>query len=342
MKTKLKTAINLCRFARFTPKPRALIFFVTSACNGRCGHCFYWRNLNQKQDLSYAEIQRLSQEIGQLDYLMLSGGEPFLREDLVEICALFFRNNHPASLHIPTNGLNPLLIAQKTSQILKIAFPKPVYLNLSLEGPEAVHDRIRGVKGGFQKLYQSYQQLRRLKEQFSNLRLKLNTTVSNQNLESLFGLIQEIPVLFPNLDGYHLALLRGEPLERDFQLPKIEDIQRLFEYKNQILKPPLLERLLDRVTLKARIKAIQERRQPVPCEAGRLLGVVEEDGDIRHCELLPKMGNIKKQGFREIWQGQKSREARAKIEKGECFCTHECFLFPSLLAHPLSFLKYLF
>ena len=59
--------------------PPFLILFINSLCNQTCEHCFYWRNLNRHDDLTVDEIRALSESLGRVENLNLSGGEPFLR-----------------------------------------------------------------------------------------------------------------------------------------------------------------------------------------------------------------------------------------------------------------------
>ena len=61
------------------PSPPFLILFINSICNQKCDHCFYWRNLNRKDDLTRDELFALSDQLGRIENLNLSGGEPFLR-----------------------------------------------------------------------------------------------------------------------------------------------------------------------------------------------------------------------------------------------------------------------
>ena len=55
--------------------------FINSICNMKCEHCFYWQNLNRRDDLTFDEIVRLSEDLGPVENLNLSGGEPFLRRE---------------------------------------------------------------------------------------------------------------------------------------------------------------------------------------------------------------------------------------------------------------------
>src|SRR5213075_418639 len=88
-------------------KLNTIIFFVTSHCNATCETCFYWDELNQKGDLSWDEIVKLSEKTPPFTDLWFSGGEPTLRRELPEIIDLFIRNNGVRYINLPTNGLKP-------------------------------------------------------------------------------------------------------------------------------------------------------------------------------------------------------------------------------------------
>ena len=90
----------------FKPKRlNTVVFFVTSICNEKCRHCFYWEELNQKGDLTFEQIRRISETMPAISDLWLSGGEPFMRKELAEILELFYRNNDIRWVNLPTNGL---------------------------------------------------------------------------------------------------------------------------------------------------------------------------------------------------------------------------------------------
>src|SRR5262245_2748335 len=84
--------------------PPFLIVFINSICNLACEHCFYWRNLNKRDDLTLEEFEKLSKELGAVENLNLSGGEPFIRPDFAQICSLFVENNGVKEIYVPTSG----------------------------------------------------------------------------------------------------------------------------------------------------------------------------------------------------------------------------------------------
>ncbi len=71
--------------------PPFLILFINSIYNMKCEHCFYWQELNQRDDLTFDELSRLSNELGPIEILNLSGGEPFLRPAVCGVGAALSR-----------------------------------------------------------------------------------------------------------------------------------------------------------------------------------------------------------------------------------------------------------
>src|SRR5262245_60043776 len=80
--------------------PPFLILYINSICNLKCEHCLYWESLNRRDDLSFDEIAKLSRDLGPVDTLNLSGGEPFLRREFADIVGLFVRNNRTRQVYV--------------------------------------------------------------------------------------------------------------------------------------------------------------------------------------------------------------------------------------------------
>lgn len=328
-----------------------LTLFVTGQCNLYCQHCFYWKNLKKpardwsasgrKKELTLAEIEQLSQNLNYLNLLLISGGEPFLRSDLNKIVKIFVENNQLKSVSVTTNGFLPERIEKKVEKILQISDYLLVIICLSVDGTEKIHDQIRGVKGSFKKVVETYKRLRILKKRYKNLRIRLNATVFSLNYKNLFKLVDQVPELFPDNYLLSLSLLRGQPRKKNLKLPSIRELKELFHYKNKKLKGKRswLSRLMERIIFWIQIKTLKQKKQLIPCQAGKLMAVVLEDGRLAPCELLPLVGNIRKRSFKEIWQGKKMKQAREKITKGECFCTQEGVLYLSLISQPLVLLS---
>src|SRR6476646_9777417 len=118
----------------------SLFLFVTSRCNSLCRTCFYFDKLNSKDDLTTREIERISQTAPPFRKLWLSGGEPFLRDELAEIVAMFVGRNGVKNVNLPTNGLLPDKIFPAMDRMLELCPEASIDLNFSLEGLTRTHD----------------------------------------------------------------------------------------------------------------------------------------------------------------------------------------------------------
>src|SRR5437899_2530303 len=111
----------------------SLFLFVTSRCNARCRTCFYFDKLNSRDDLTYSQIEQISQTAPPFRKLWISGGEPFLREELAEIVAMFVSRNGVHNVNLPTNGLLPDKLFPAMDRILERCPETSIDLNRSEE-----------------------------------------------------------------------------------------------------------------------------------------------------------------------------------------------------------------
>ena len=158
-----------------------VIFFVTSVCNARCRTCFYWQELNQKGDLSWDEIRRLSETMPQFTDFWLSGGEPMLRRELTDIIHLFYVNNGIRWTNLPTNGLLPERTGEWVRRILKENPELVLDLNVAMDGLHEMQDSIRAVPGNFQKTLDTIEAVESCRRDFPNFRVNINTVVCAEN-----------------------------------------------------------------------------------------------------------------------------------------------------------------
>ena len=116
------------------PSPPFLILFINSICNMKCEHCFYWQQLNQKTDLTYEEIVALSEELGPIEHLNLSGGEPFLRKEFGAICRQFIKKNGVKEIYTPTNAYFKDRTVAAVREVLKEESLEILGVEISLDG----------------------------------------------------------------------------------------------------------------------------------------------------------------------------------------------------------------
>lgn len=325
-----------------------LIFFVTNRCNAKCNHCFFWQNLNRKDELSLEEIEKITKKLGKVQVLLLSGGEPLLRDDLFEIISLFINNTSTKVVSVPTNALMPKQIAELAKRLAS-NFPQITFsINPSIDHLYEKNDEIRGVKGAFTKSINSLRELEMVRNKFNNIELVVNTTVSISNYKE----IDEIIDFFKGFDitFHNFELLRGIPKEKNMTLPPLDEIKKIHQkaidarnYYIEKRKLGLLEKIsvlgITKYTQALKEKVLLSGNFPFICSAGRNIIVIEPNGDVKLCELLPSVGNLKQHnyGIEELLKKERTRQLFETIKT--CKCTHVCFINMSIANDNKSLLK---
>jgi radical SAM protein with 4Fe4S-binding SPASM domain len=331
-------------------KPIHLTFFVTRRCNSNCPFCFYLKSndnpTDKPEELSLDEIQKISLSLGNLLWLAFSGGEIFLRDDLVEISKLFYKNNKPAIMLYPTNGLLPGLIKDRIEQILKHCKKSVIAVKLSVDGLNGAHDSLRNTPGSFDKTMQTYHMLEDLLVKYPNFELGINTVFCYENQDDMDGIINFASSL-KNIKTHTISLIRGNLSDESYKkvdykkyyhaIEKLENnlkdkISNVYRFRGAGIKAAqdiLQRRLIHRTML--------EQKRLIPCYAGRLNLVLTENGDVYPCESLTEsFGNVRNYDYDlgKVVRSEKAREIISSIRNNKCYCTHECYYMTNILFNP--------
>ena len=337
---------RIVRHARITvkafqsaPDPPFLILFVNSLCNQQCDHCFYWRNLNRNDDLSFDELVALSESLGRVENLNLSGGEPFLRKDLGKVCRQFVRANGVRQIYCPTNAS----FADKTVEQLQETLREPglelFAVEISLEGLADFHDRFRHMPGAFDRAMETYDALAELQKKDPRVRIHASSTATGRNMDELARLTTHLYERCPAMDHHNLVLIRGDRKDPSLRGPALEEFRELYDYMRSLWRPREEGRygaIAEPMTQWAKRRTAAERRQVVPCKAGKLSAVVYSNGDVSVCENHPPLGNLRERPFNAIWRSAEADARRRSIAAKQCHCTNEMFLWPSVVFQPAS------
>ena len=180
------------------PLPYKLNFCVTYICQSRCLTCNIWE-MRPKNELSLDECKQIAQRNPFIQWLQITGGEPFIRPDLYEIARAFSKNLY--ILSIPTNSLcYNSLVDRQLRAIKSLKIPHFV-LTVSLDGDRALHDKIRGVKGNYDRAIQIFNLSRSL-----GLRTVFGYTISKFNAGQFARVFFEVKKEIKNLEvsDFHL------------------------------------------------------------------------------------------------------------------------------------------
>ena len=331
-----------------------VVFFVTSVCNEKCRHCFYWEELNQKGDLTLSQIERISVTMPSITDLWLSGGEPFMRKDLPEILEMFYRHNEVRWVNLPTNGLFQERTHRWIDQVLDRCQDLHIDLNISLDGFESTHEKIRGVPGCYKKTLDTLHSLPPLVEKYRRqLRVNMNTCLNAHNVDELIAFMKFVYYELP-VDGQYLQLIRGNPLDPSMKAVPTEKLKEVYDFARSLYER-YAERLFAQsgwltggiakvfyagtLALHNKIQLanyLQSTKWPMRCTAGETFCVIDYNGDVRACELRGKLANLRDYDydFSRLWADRLRLRELEQIASDGCWCTHVCNIHDSLRYDP--------
>jgi len=320
--------------------PLSLTVSVTNVCNSKCKTCYIWslyqeKPFLKKDELTTYEFGKIFESVGRsLIWLTISGGEPFTRPDLAEICEAAYDHCHPKILIIPTNCLLPDVVLGKAKKILGIYRDSQVILNLSFDGVGKAHDLIRGVPGNFDKVIETLGRLKELKKEFPNFEVGLHSVASQFNIRDLLSLYDYAKQQNPDNYICEIAEHRSELFNIDKSIePEFAEYKRFIEElrrraKNDYPGKGRAARLIRAFRLKYYehvIEELEKKRAVIPCYAGITSAQISAYGDVWPCCIMAygaSMGNLRGVGydFRKIWFSKRAEEVRKRIKSSKCYC----------------------
>lgn len=319
--------------------PPFMIIFINSICNLTCEHCFYWKELNKRDDLTFAEFEKLSLELDSFENLNLSGGEPFLRKEFADICELFIVNNNVKNIYVPTNGFFTDRTEKALRQLIKNGALEMFVCEISLDGMPDYHNRFRGNPRSFKKAMETYEMLARLNEEDPRFRIHSNTVAMSENLDEIWQLTEYLHENCPKIEHHNLAIIRGDRKNPSLQGPHLQKYKELYRHVAEVWRDREQHRFgasVEPMLQWAKVKTIETESQYIPCKAGVLTGVVYANGDVSVCEQHFPLGNLRNNSFFEIWDSPDAQKLREQISARTCYCTNEIFLWSSIVFQPVQ------
>lgn len=338
--------------------PAQLILYVTNRCNARCAHCFYWQEVagGIKKELSLNQVEKIAKTlVDPLSTLSVTGGEPFLRNDLTQICQAFCRFNRTRKINIVTNGFFTQKIKETAEEILEKC-PVDLNIQVSLDGLQKTHDEIRKISV-FRPAVRTIETLVDLSVKFKNFQVTVQTTVTKQNLNGLVDLGKFIQKKFPSIhhgfqfvrsasfDVYHIDenILSGLDPKLKEPLLSVEEMETALEIFNKFSNKH--NSLLNSYVQVMNQGIVRMKKEKVPfakCLAGKYDGVIWPDGQVSMCEFIKPFAKLADYNFNfyELWKSPEADRMRQKIKS--CFCTHTCNLLNAMLFDNKVLLEVLF
>ena len=316
-------------------------------CNSRCLTCNVYER--PADELSVEEWDKVFRSLGgAARWFTFSGGEPFLRKDLVEIVEAAWRRCRPSVVNIPTNGTYPDRVVAAAERLCGLFGDRTrLVLNVSLDAVGERNDVIRGLRGDWDKANETLARLKALA--LGNLTVGVHTVISRHNVHDFPSIADALLALGP--DQYI-----AEPAEERFELQTIgtgitpgpDDFDRAIGHlERRLLRRedrglPALTRALRLVYYRLARTTLRRNEQTIPCYAGVSSVHLAANGEVwACCTRARSLGNLRQNGFdfRPIWRSEEAARERRSIKNRECACPLANAAYTSMLVDPGSLLR---
>jgi MoaA/NifB/PqqE/SkfB family radical SAM enzyme len=342
--------------------PLNFTFSVTNLCQSRCKTCSIWklyRDNPSKRDeeLSIDEIEKIFKSMGHVYLFNVSGGEPFLRKDLSQIIELACRYLTPGIIHIPTNAIAVDIIEKETGNILDIIKRINPGIELtvkpSLDHAGDKHDDIRGVKGNYAKVVDTFKRLKDMKKGYPNLHVELGTVISSWNVNDIEEISRFALRMEPDSYRNEIAEKRAEMFNFEEPVtPGIESYKKAIDLFTREIRgrkggSSFFQRINNAFRLvyyRLAIRIMEGNRQVIPCYAGISNAHMSPYGDIWPCCTLgydKSMGNLRDYNydFRSLWNSPDADKIRRYIRDKNCACPLANQAYSNILMHLPSMVR---
>jgi radical SAM protein with 4Fe4S-binding SPASM domain len=296
--------------------------------------CEIWKEENISQ-FDNALLDKLPKSLRSIS---ISGGEPFLRDDLSEIVEIIKFVCSKSRIVIPTNGILTDVITEQMKKIIKID-PK-IAIRLSIDGIGEIHDNIRGIKNAYISAITTLKSLKKLS--IRDLGITLTVIDTNiREIEKVYRMTKEQKVKF-NLQVAHSS---------DFYYrKKNSEISQKDIFKKALnviitseLKSFNLQRLFRAYYYKGLWSYVNSLPRRYFCKAGNLFFYLNQKGDIFPCIFLnKKMGNLQNDSFSNIWNSKLAYQVRQYVRRCNLNCWTTCTVAPAIRNRPLQAARWVF
>jgi radical SAM protein with 4Fe4S-binding SPASM domain len=311
-------------------------YSITTKCNLKCKHC-YSESVEQAapDELSTEEALRLVDDLSRwgIGLLIIDGGEPLCREDLLDIV------RYASSKGIRTTiGSNGTLIDEAMAR--KMVAVSVMAVAISVDGADAVtHDSFRGVAGAFEQTLRGIEACRKV-----GLPFQLNMVIREDNLLQLESMLRLAVDLGANAAEVFDLVAAGRAKreckelvlsleERRVAMEQLAQAQEDYPIVIRVPGCPMYPLILQEKNIKPKhFPAEMLRRVPYygrGCAAGMPMGYVTvlSNGEVNPCMLLQvSLGNVRGQSIMSIWEGSPilAQLRQRDLLKGECgICNHK-------------------
>ncbi len=307
--------------------PYKLTFSITYRCQSRCLTCNIWE-MKPVNELTLEEIRQFAAKNPHFRWIELTGGEPFLRQDIVEIVKAFMgASKNLYIITMPTNSLsNDGMILEKVEQILQTGIPK-LSITVSLDGYRELHDKIRGIPGNFDKAMRVFKGLMELRKRYKNLFFVFGYTLSKYNQGMFAKTVEEVRREIPEVSYNDFHMNVGQVSEvyynntnLDMKAPREEISKEIDEFvRNRRFRLGAIP-AIEGVFLKKLARYVQTGKTPIKSRSLDASLFLDSYGNVFPSIMWGrKIGSIRETNYdlAPIWKSSDAEDVRRLIREGK-------------------------
>ena len=316
-------------------KKPVVVWNMTRTCNLKCVHCYaHAKDQKFEDELTTEEGKALIDDLAAFGapVMLFSGGEPLMREDLVELADYAVKKGMRAV--ISTNGT--LITKEKARQLKEVGLS---YVGISLDGMEPINDKFRGMKGAFQAALDGIRNCQEV-----GIKVGLRFTINKWNvgeIDGIFDLLERENI--PRVCFYHLVYAgRGSRLVEedlnheetrkavDLIMDRTKDLhdrgieKEVLTVDNHADGPYLYLRMLEENPERAK-EVLELLEMNEGNSSGRGIGCVSWDGEVYADQFWRhhSFGNVRNRPFSKIWSAPED-ELLAQLKHKKDFVHGKC------------------
>lgn len=317
--------------------PLKISYAVTYKCNLKCRICNIWKKDAKERELSLSEIESFFRCARKFYWVGITGGEPFLREDLAELVDIItFYSERLTALHFSTNGSMPEKILSLVEYIQRKNKKPRIVFTVSIDGPKGAHDSIRGREGAWENAVNTFKQLKKMKR----VKVQAGFTLSSHNLGLFRDTLAGIKEFFPPLkfDDININIFQKSRIYYDNLDMPYPAQNRVLNETREILDMDRdgfsINNFLRRHYLKLYPRYIRTNRYPIKCQALSSTCFLDPYGNLFPCPVYEqKLFNVRQmqEDLGRIWNKAPARKLSADCLRNNCpSCWSPCDAFSAI------------
>lgn len=287
---------------------------VTYRCNARCNMCSRFKRPSKpEEEISLETIKKLPQ----MYFTNITGGEPFIREDLKDIVRELYKKSD--RIVISTNGFF-------TDRIIDLCkeFPN-VGIRISIEGLEETNNRIRGLQDGFNRGYSTLKKLVEMKHPDVGFGMTVQDA-NAKDLVPLYKLSDELNMEFATASLHNsFYFVENKNIIHD-RLMVASEFEKLI---NELLNSNQPKKWFRAYFNHGLINYIFGQKRLLPCDMAFDTFFIDPYGDVMPCNGTKEkevMGNLNEQTWDELWNSEQAEKVRNKVRH----CDRQCWMIGSV------------